>query len=248
LQDADQARRDLLANGAGQACPPPTPFHATTHVPRRPPVPRSRRPGQPVVVAGWAAWSQSMWWPNIQACLSIASGGSALGQDAVQGEVPDDAHDRAGGLGAAHLAAPGGDPLHPGAALPFVGRQCGGGFVMVAQALGQHNGVLDGQRHAWPRGGVEGETACAASPMMTMRSLCQAGMGGRSYWLPSTIPEVVAATICAAGPRSCSSRLISADFHAGGSAQLSGELVADGAPAPPGDEGVCGQPGFAEDG
>jgi hypothetical protein len=31
-----------------------------------------------------------------------------------------------------------------------------------------------------------------------------------------------------------------ADFHAGGSAQLSGELVADGASAPPGDAGVFG--------
>ena len=42
--------------------------------------------------------------------------------------------------------------------------------------------------------------------------------------------------------------VISADFHAGGSAQLSGELVADGASAPPGDAGVGGQVCLAEDG
>ena len=32
-------------------------------------------------------------------------------------------------------------------------------------------------------------------------------------------------------------RRANADFHAGGSGQLSGELVADGAPLPPGDRG-----------
>ena len=37
-----------------------------------------------------------------------------------------------------------------------------------------------------------------------------------------------------------------ADFHAGGSAQLSGEFVADGASGPPGDGGVCGQVCLAE--
>ena len=42
--------------------------------------------------------------------------------------------------------------------------------------------------------------------------------------------------------------IVSADFHAGGSAQLSGELVADGASAPPGDTGVGGQVCLAEDG
>ncbi len=44
--------------------------------------------------------------------------------------------------------------------------------------------------------------------------------------------------VAAARPAAIAVRArISADFHAGGSGQLSGELVADGAAAPPGDGG-----------
>ena len=48
--------------------------------------------------------------------------------------------------------------------------------------------------------------------------------------------------------RSTSAAGPNADFHAGGSALLSGELVADGASAPPGHAGVGGQVCLAEDG
>ena len=41
---------------------------------------------------------------------------------------------------------------------------------------------------------------------------------------------------------------VSADFHATGSAQGSGELVAQGAVAPPGDGGLGGEAGFAQHG
>jgi transposase len=42
--------------------------------------------------------------------------------------------------------------------------------------------------------------------------------------------------------------LANADFHATGSAQGSGELVAQGAVAPPGDGGLGGEAGFAQHG
>ena len=51
-----------------------------------------------------------------------------------------------------------------------------------------------------------------------------------------------------APPRYRAGRRTNADFHAGGSGQLSGEFVADGAASPPGDGRVCGEVCLAEDG
>ena len=58
---------------------------------------------------------------------------------------------------------------------------------------------------------------------------------------PATLREASASV-------SATYRVVSADFHAGGSAQLSCDLVVDGASTPPGDGGVGGEFGFAEDG
>jgi hypothetical protein len=53
------------------------------------------------------------------------------------------------------------------------------GCGQVAQALGEDDGVFDGQGGVLAGGGVE---AWAGSPMTIMRSLCQADRWGRSGW------------------------------------------------------------------
>src|SRR5215470_17049252 len=62
----------------------------------------------------------------------------------------------------------------------------------------------------WPE---DGETACAASPMMIIVSRCQVGTEGMSYWLKPTKLSRVAWTIAAAGVLSCLKRSIKRCFH-----------------------------------
>ena len=92
-------------------------------------------------------------------------------------------------------------------------------------------------------------TASAMDSWWTLT--CRFGLSriGRTGRIPlrirrSTAPEVFVVIDVA----SATARRSNADFHAGGSAQGSEVLIAEGPAAPPGYAGIGGEGGFAQDG
>ena len=62
------------------------------------------------------------------------------------------------------------------------------------------------------------------------------------------LPLAAVKELLGCDPADAATRIANADFRTGGSGQRSGDFVADGASAPPGDGGGGGEVCFAEDG
>jgi len=132
--------------------------------------------------------------------------------DGREGGVAEDAGKGGGGFAAVDAGGLFDDAFDAGAAerLEAGERHFGGG--QVAQALGEDDGVFDGQGGALAGGGGGG---VAASPMTIMRPLCQNGRWGMEWMgLALLMPAVsLASTSRAAGPASAAYSAASLACH-----------------------------------